>query len=311
MIHNVAIMKKITGGFLFYKDYWNIYPDYQSILKIFTAYIPYVMRTEDETIRIMKQGEDFEFYFGNFPLIVIIFGVDRGTNKQMIQDFMERISNNINIIYDSEEALMSKELPPGMDQFSKEIELMVRASPNYGELYKLDKTVEQRINITPASEELNRRNSMFAEQAFLLKNEFFCEFEMDEDKMAIVTRPKFYMSSKAEYNTESQKIEAKSYEIYVDFLEYPKLPTFPDLPKGLHDILGDPQKALETLKEWDIVHPPSWVEIIRELEQKIYRSETHLIEPIMEEPYETGKKGKGKDTAFGKGKNGKKTSSYK
>jgi len=309
LIHNVAIMKKITGGFLFYKDYWNIYKDYNSILKIFTAYIPFVMRTEDETIRILKQGEEFEFYFGNYPLVVIVFGVDRGTDKEMIRDFMDRISNNIDIIYDSEEALMSKELPPGMDQFSKEIELMVRASPNYSELYKLDKTVEQRINITPASEELNRRNTMFAEQGFLLKNEFFCEFELDEDKMPVVTRPKFYMSSKAEYNPESQKIEAKSYEIFIDFQEYPKPPTFPDFPRGLHDIIGDPHQALETLREWDIVHPPSWVELVRELEQKIYRSETHIIEPIMEESYETGKKGKG--TATGKGKNGKRTSSYK
>jgi len=304
-------MKKITGGFLFYKDYWNIYPDYTSILKIFTAYIPYVMRTEEETIRILKQGEDFEFHFGNYSLVVIVFGVDRGTDKEMIRDFMERISNNINIIYDTEEALMSKELPPGMDQFSKEIELMVRASPNYIELYKLDKTVEQRINITPASEELNRRNSMFAEQGFLVKNEFFCEFELDEDKMPVVTRPKFYMTSKAEYNPDTQKIEAKSYEIRLDFQEYPKPPTFPDFPRGLHAILGDPHQALDTLREWDIVHPPSWVELIRELEQKVYKSETHLIEPIMEEPYEPGKKGKGKGFATGKGKGGKKTSSYK
>ncbi|MFX1450455.1 MAG: hypothetical protein ACFFCM_06420 [Promethearchaeota archaeon] len=312
MIHNVCIMKKITGGFLFYKDYWNIYKDYQSILKIFTAYIPFLMRNEEGTIRILKQGEEFEFHFGNYELIVIIFGVDKGTDKEMIRDFMERISNNINIIYDSKESLMSKDLPPGMDQFSKEIELMVRASPNYEELYKLDKTVEQRINITPASEELNRRNTMFAEQGFQLKNEFFCEFTSDEDKMNVVTRPKFYMTSKAEYNPDSSKIEAKSYEIYIDFLEYPKRPTFPDFPKGLYNIIGDPYQALETLREWDIVHPPAWVELVRELEQKVYKSETHLIEPIIEQPYEPGKKGKGKGEAAGKAKGDqKKTSSYK
>ena len=307
MIHNVALVKKISGSFLFYKDYWNIYPNYRDILKIFTAYVPYVMRTEDETIRVLKQGEEFEFFFGNFPLVVIIFGVDRGTDKDLINDFMERISNNINIIYDSEEALMSKELPPGMDQFSREVELMVRASPDYDELYKLDKTVEQRINITPASEELNRRNTMFAEQSFLVKNEFFCEFELDEDKMPVVTRPKFYMTSKAEYSPDSGKIEAKSYEIFVNFIEFPKKPNFPDFPRGLHDIIGDPHQALGTLKEWDVVHPPSWVEMVRELEQTVYRSETHLIEPIMEEP--AGPKGK-KGFGTGKGKD-KKTSSYK
>lgn len=306
-------MKKITGEFLLYKDYWDVYKDYQRTLKIFTAYFPYITRTEDGTIRILKQGEDFEFHFGNYYRVVIIFGTDKGTDKEMIRDFMGRISNNIEILYDSDEAFKNKQIPKGMDQFSKEIEMMVRASPNYDELYKLDKTIEQRLKMTPASEELNRRNTMFAEQSILLKNEFFSEYELDEKKMPIITRPRFYMTSKAAYDPDSQKIEAKSYEIKLDFLEYPKGPSFPDFPNKLQDIIGDPYNTLDTLKEWDIVHPPSWVELVRELEQKIYKSETHLIEPvILEETREISKKGKEKGEYTSKLKdNGKKKNSYK
>lgn len=309
MIHNVAIVKKANATFFFYKDYWNIYPDFESMLKVMSAYVPHFIRNKKESnIEILKQGTNYRFYFGLFGFAVIIFGTDTKTNPILVHSFMRRTYELIKTIFDSEEDFISTKLPKGMKEFSRELELIVRASADYEELSKIDKTIEQRTNITPASEELGRRDSLIGEQTALLTQEFGCEFpvigkkkevwknmwDLDQDKSLQLdfTRPKFFMTSSVAMR-DTGKIESTTFEVKVNFREYPKPPTF-SYPRELEDRIGPPSRLddlVDTIKNWDIVHPPNWTDLVRELETVIYKTDTHLIEPIIEEPLpEKGKK---------------------
>ena len=176
MIHNVALLKKDTATFLFYKDYWGLYKEYQSMLKMISAYVPYIANKEIGATRVLKNGDSYEFHFANFNQFVIVFGTDAKTDRKMIRSFMKRLAELLNIIFEKGIEINTLKLPPEMKEFTVELELMVRASPYYEDLYKLDKTVEQRLNVTPASEELNRRNTLIGEQAAMLIGEFFVAY---------------------------------------------------------------------------------------------------------------------------------------
>jgi hypothetical protein len=299
-------VKKSNLTFFFYRDYWGIYPDFESMLKVMAAYVPHFIRNKkDNTIEILKQGENYRFYFGNFGFAVIIFGADTHTNPLLIHDFMRRVYELLNIMFDSEEDFVSTQLPKGIKEFSAELELMARASADYEELFKIDKTVEQRTTVTPASEELGRRDSLVAEQTALLTQEFGCEFpvigkkketwknmwDLEQDKTLQLdfTQPKFFMTSSVAMR-DTGKIESTTFEVHVNFREYPKPPTF-SYPQELENRIGSPSqldKLLTTLKHWDIVHPPSWCELVRELETVVYKTDLHVVEPIIEEGPEVG-----------------------
>ncbi|MHA1145739.1 MAG: hypothetical protein ACTSRW_13445 [Candidatus Helarchaeota archaeon] len=311
MIHNVAIVKKSNLKFFFYKDYWDIYPDFEKMLKVMAAYVPYFRKKKEGSIEILKNGEEYRFYFGNFGFAIIIFGADTHTDPLLIHTFMRRTSEMLQTIFSSEEEFVSDKLPKGMKEFSTELELMIRASADYDELSAIDKTVEQRTNITPASEELARRDALITEQTQLLVQEFGCEFpvvgkkkevwknmwdlEQEKNLKLDFTRPKFFMTSSVGLK-ESGKIESTTFEVKLNFREYPKPPTF-TYPQELEDRIGPPQRIrdiLQTVKNWDFVHPPTWTELVRELEQIIYKTDTHLVEPIIEEAVDAkGKKKKG------------------
>ncbi|NHI93669.1 MAG: hypothetical protein EAX96_14380 [Candidatus Lokiarchaeota archaeon] len=310
MIHNVALLKKEGAQFIFYKDYWGLYKDYQSMLRMIAAYVPYIANKEIGAMKVLKNGDSYEFHFTNFNQFVIVFGTDIKTDRVMIRAFMKRLAELLNIIFEKEIHISTLKLPKEMQEFTTELEIMVRASPYYEALYKLDKTVEQRLNITPASEELNRRNGLIGEQAAMLIGEFFVEFQ-DENTLAWeplggtgkgksvqdLARPKFYMTSNVALQADG-KLQSETYEVFFNFREYPRPPKI-QIPPKLEKILGSSNqlnKVLETLIDWDMVHPPTWLEVVRELEEKVYKSETHIIEPIVEEEApQKGKKGKGMD----------------
>ncbi|MHA1232234.1 MAG: hypothetical protein ACTSPQ_16495 [Candidatus Helarchaeota archaeon] len=87
-----------------------------------------------------------------------------------------------------------------------------------------------------------------------------------------ITRVRLWLSASAKVH----------YQVVVDFTPFPYPPKI-DFPKELIDILGTPEEALETIKSWDPVSPPAWIELIHELEDKVYKSEYHIVEPIIEE----------------------------
>ncbi|MFX0022007.1 MAG: hypothetical protein ACFE9S_06750 [Candidatus Hermodarchaeota archaeon] len=62
---------------------------------------------------------------------------------------------------------------------------------------------------------------------------------------------------------------AKTFIITIDFMNYPEIPiiTFPDEIKA---ILGDPYISLSTLKEWNTKIPVHIVDILHELEKKLF-----------------------------------------
>ena len=145
---------------------------------------------------------------------------------------------------------------------------------------------------------------------------FFVEFQDEKTKeweplggvgkksIQDLARPKFYMTSNVSLQPDG-KLRSETYEVFFNFREYPRPPSI-QIPKKLERILGPSEnlhRVLETLHNWDMVHPPTWLEVVRELEQKVYRSETHIIEPIIEEEApQKGKKGKGIDEPSGKKK---------
>ena len=307
MIHNVALLKKETAQFIFYKDYWGLYKDYQNMLRMIAAYVPYIANKEIGATKVLKNGDSYEFHFANFNEFVIVFGTDVKTDRKMLRSFMKRLAELLNIIFEKGIQISTLKLPKEMNEFTAELEIMVRASPYYQDLYKLDKTVEQRLNITPASEELNRRNSLIGEQAAMLIGEFAVEFQDEKTEeweplggikgksVQDLARPKFYMTSNVSLQADG-KLQSETYEVFFNFREYPRPPTI-QIPPKLEKILGPSNnlhRVLDTIIDWDMVHPPTWLEVVRELEEKVYKSETHIIEPIVEEEAPTkGKKGKG------------------
>jgi ubiquitin-protein ligase len=62
---------------------------------------------------------------------------------------------------------------------------------------------------------------------------------------------------------------AKTFVIRIDFTRYPKKPNI-TFPAELKKILGDPYKALNTLMDWNVHSPSHIIEVLHELEKKLF-----------------------------------------
>jgi len=62
---------------------------------------------------------------------------------------------------------------------------------------------------------------------------------------------------------------SKTFMIHIDFQQYPEKPMI-FFPEEVNTLVGDPQKSLETLKNWNPTSPPHIVDILHELENKLY-----------------------------------------
>ena len=62
---------------------------------------------------------------------------------------------------------------------------------------------------------------------------------------------------------------AKTFIIGISFVEYPEKPII-TLPEQLINILGDPNESLSSLKKWNVKKPLHVVDILHELEEKLY-----------------------------------------
>ena len=61
----------------------------------------------------------------------------------------------------------------------------------------------------------------------------------------------------------------KTFVISLDFMNYPEKPIL-TFPEEVNNILGDPNKILDTLKNWNAKKPLHIVEILHELEKKLF-----------------------------------------
>ncbi|MFW9942035.1 MAG: hypothetical protein ACFFFT_13410 [Candidatus Thorarchaeota archaeon] len=61
----------------------------------------------------------------------------------------------------------------------------------------------------------------------------------------------------------------KTFIIDIDFTNFPKKPKI-SLPEEVKDILKDPNTSLTTLRNWNSKNPPHIVDLIREIEKKLY-----------------------------------------
>ncbi|MDD1777703.1 MAG: hypothetical protein LUQ65_05985 [Candidatus Helarchaeota archaeon] len=278
MYHLAAVISKVTSKYLFYKDYWSKYPDSDPFFKFFAAYIPFVVREKENTYKMIR-WDKMRIAFGNFNEVILILGASLDTSEQNIEKYLIRIYELLSGIFGDLTDVQS--MAPKIEEFSRELELMIRVSASKEDLQKLDHSVEERYGVTPASEEENRRTTIQSEQAAKVQEQFALEM-LD----GTISKFKLFLTASVTLK------ETVHYEVIVDFSTYPHPPMF-EFPPKLHDILGDAGETLDTIQNWDPVNPPEWVEIIQELEQKVYESETHLVEPIMEEPEAPQQKKKG------------------
>lgn len=278
MYHLAAIISKVTSKYLFYKDYWNKYPDSDPFFKFFSAYIPFVVREKENTYKLIH-WDKLRLAFGNFNEVILILGASLDTSEQNIEKYLIHIYELLTGIFGDLTDVQN--MPPKMEEFSRALELMIRVSTTKYDLEKLDHSVEERYGVTPASEEENRRTTIQSEQAAKVQEQYALE-------MLDGTISKFKLTLYAAVTLK----ESVHYDVIVDFSTYPYPPLL-NFPPKLHDILGDAGESLDTIQNWDPENPPEWVEVIQELERKVYESETHLIEPIMEEPEAPEQKKKG------------------
>jgi hypothetical protein len=281
MFHLAAVISKVNGKYLFYKEYWDKYPDSDPFFKFFAKYIPFVVREQENTYKIVR-WDQLRLAFGNFNEVVMILGATLDTSDKLIEGYLIRAYEMLLSIFGDLTEVQN--VPQNIGEFSRELELMIRVSATKDDLQKMDWTVEERHGVTQASEEVNRRNSIHSEQATKLLEQFAVEM-LDGS----ITKYHLFLTAAVRLK------DAIHYDVNVDFSTYPHPPIF-ELPPELHNILGDAGEALEAIQEWDPVHPPDWVDVVQELEEKVYKSETHLVEPIMEEAG-VPQKGKGKATA--------------
>jgi hypothetical protein len=268
MFHIAAVISKVTGKYLYYKDYWDKYTDQEPFFKFFAAYIPFVVREKENTYKMIR-WDKLRIAFGNFNEIIMIIAGTVETSDKMFENYLIESYQMLLSIFGDLTA--PENIPQNIGEFARELELMIRVSATKEDLEKMDWTIQERYEVTQASEEVNRRTALQSEQAAKVLDQFAVEM-LD----GTVTKFRLFLTAGVTLK------DAIHYEVTVDFSTYPHPPIFTFPPK-LHDILGDAGEALETIQGWDPVNPPEWAAIIQELEQKVYRSETHLIEPIIEE----------------------------
>ncbi|MFX0153810.1 MAG: hypothetical protein ACFE9Q_04710 [Candidatus Hodarchaeota archaeon] len=61
----------------------------------------------------------------------------------------------------------------------------------------------------------------------------------------------------------------KTFIISINFMDYPERPII-NLPSEVKSILGDPYKSLDTLKKWNPENPSHIVDVLHEIEKKLY-----------------------------------------
>jgi hypothetical protein len=269
MFQIAALISKVTGKYLFYKDYWNKYPDSDPFFKLIAAYTPFVVREKENTYKLVH-WDKLRIAFGNFNEVLLILAATLDTSEQNIEKYLIRTYEMLLAIFG--DLTETQNIPQNIEEFSRKLESMIRASATKEDLEKLDYSIEERYGVTAASEEENRRIALQSEQAAKLLDQFAIEM-LDGS----ISRFKLFLTASVTLK------ETIHYEVIVDFSTYPHPPMF-EFPSKLHDILGDAGETLETIQNWDPVNPPEWVEVVQELEQMVYQSETHLIEPIVEEP---------------------------
>jgi ubiquitin-protein ligase len=76
-------------------------------------------------------------------------------------------------------------------------------------------------------------------------------------------------SNAAEINIYITITLSKTFIISIDFTNFPEKPKI-SLPDDVKNILTDPDKALDSLKNWNSKKPAHIIDIIRELERKLY-----------------------------------------
>jgi len=76
-------------------------------------------------------------------------------------------------------------------------------------------------------------------------------------------------SEGAEINVYVTITLTKTFIILIDFMNYPERPVI-TFPSDVKNILGDPYKTLDILKSWDSKKPAHIVDILHELEKKLY-----------------------------------------
>ncbi len=269
MFHIAAVVSKVTGKYIFYKDYWGKYPDQDPFLKFFSAYIPFVARESENTYKLVR-WKKLRIAFGNFDEVIMILAATLDTSEKIIESYLISAYEILVAIYGN--LAENSSIPEKVVEFFQQLELIIRVSATKQDLEKLDYTVEERYGITPASEETNRRTLIQSEQATKLLEQFAVEM-LDGN----ISKYRLFLTAAV------REKDAIHYDVIVDFSTYPHPPLF-DFPPKLHDILGDAGEALETIRDWDPISPPDWVDVVHELEEKVYKSEVHLVEPIIEEP---------------------------
>ncbi|MHA1311850.1 MAG: hypothetical protein ACTSWR_11465 [Candidatus Helarchaeota archaeon] len=264
MIHLVSIIQKNNNKVIFFKDFWGKFEDIQPFIILFRNYSPFVQREPDKTYKIMRTP-DLKMIFANFSDIILILG---GSLDISVKELEKYLIYSYNLFHSLLGDISNHDVNfDELQEFENELDRIIRASATNAELEKLDHTVEEKTKITAASEERYRRDGLIAQYAAELMEQYPAEF-LDNT----ITRVRLYLSA-------SMKVH---YQVIVDFSTFPYPPMI-EFPKELIDILGTPENCLETIKNWDPVSPPPWIELIYELENKVYHSEYHIVEPIIEE----------------------------
>ncbi len=76
-------------------------------------------------------------------------------------------------------------------------------------------------------------------------------------------------SQSAEINIYLTITVAKTFIIEINFIKYPEKPEI-IFPNEVKDLLGVPEESLDTLKKWNPKKPPHIIDIIHELERKLF-----------------------------------------
>jgi len=265
VIHTTSIIQKNGNKVIFFKDFWGKFEDIQPFIILYRSYSPYVQREADKTYKIMRTP-DLKIIFANFSDIILILGGTLDTQTSDLERYLVYTYNLFHsLVGDVSDGNVNFN---DLQEFEKELNRIIHASATNTELQKLDRSVEEKTTSTAASEVLYRREGLIAQYAAELMEQYPAEFLEDT-----ITKVRLYLYA-------STKVH---YQVIVDFTPFPYPPII-KFPKKLIDILGEPEQALDTIKNWDPVSPPPWIELIHELEDKVYKSEYHIVEPIIEEP---------------------------
>jgi len=78
-----------------------------------------------------------------------------------------------------------------------------------------------------------------------------------------------YSQQKGDLNVYLTITLTKTFIIRINFNDYPEKPSV-NVPEDAHNLVGDVYQTLDVLKNWNTKNPPHIVDILRELEKKLY-----------------------------------------